>query len=66
MAQIWEHKEPTILREWIDALYDEASTELNVWEEAFIEDMDDRLKIGSILTEGQENKLEEIYSKYTS
>ncbi len=66
MAPIWRPKDPKILSGWIQDIITEASDTLTDWEINFLTDMSLRLSIGSVLTEQQEKKLEEIYAEKTS
>lgn len=65
MAQIWKPQSLATLREWINAILNEASDDLNDWESTFIVDMDYRVASGQSLTQTQEEKLEKIYSEKT-
>ena len=65
MSLIWKPQLIEVYQEWIDAIVNEASDELNDWENTFIDVMQDRLDSGWNLTENQANKLEQIYAKYT-
>lgn len=65
MAKIWEPQPIEVYRSWVDAIVSEASDELNEWETKFVDDMDTRLSQLRNLTEGQAEKLESIYAKYT-
>ncbi len=66
MPPIWKPRSKEILQSWIDTILDEASDELNDWENSFIENIGQRLIVYSQLTETQEEKLESIYVKHTS
>ncbi len=66
MAPIWKPKDPDLLKSWVDSIMKEASDELTDWESRFVDDMNTRLDKGYVLTEDQENKLEEIYAEKTS
>jgi hypothetical protein len=66
MAEIWRGQTPDVLKSWVEAIRTEASDELTDWETRFVNDMWDRLDRGSILTQYQQEKLEEIYVEYTS
>ncbi len=66
MAPIWKPKDPDLLKSWVESVMKEASDELSDWESRFINDMHERLEKGYVLTEYQENKLEEIYAEKTS
>jgi hypothetical protein len=65
MAQMWTPKDPEILKSWVQAIIDEASDDLNMWETKFIADMERLLQEGRTLTEAQESKLESIYGEKT-
>lgn len=66
MPPMWKPKDPKILKGWINDIMTEASDTLTDWESRFITDIDMRLTVGSVLTESQEQKLEEIYAEKTS
>lgn len=66
MAPIWEPKSVDLLKSWVDSIMKEASDELSDWESRFVDDMNTRLEKGYVLTEFQENKLEEIYAEKTA
>lgn len=66
MAQVWRPQNPDVLKEWVDSILIEASDILNDWETRFVTDMQARLERGSILTQSQEEKLEQIYADKTS
>jgi hypothetical protein len=66
MSKIWTPQPIEVYRSWVDAITSEASDKLNDWETNFVNDMDDRLSMMRNLTEGQAEKLESIYAKYTS
>jgi hypothetical protein len=66
MAKIWTPQPIEVYRSWVDAITSEASDKLNDWETNFVNDMDERLSLLRQLTEGQAEKLESIYAKYTS
>ena len=66
MAKIWTPQPIEVYRSWVDAIAREASDDLNDWETKFVDDMDTRLTQLTNLTEGQADKLEQIYVKYTS
>lgn len=69
MAKIWTPQPIEVYRSWIDAIISEASDDLNDWETNFVNDMDDRVTMlagtQGNLTQGQAEKLESIYAKYT-
>jgi len=65
MAEIWKPRSKEVLQHWIDTILDESSDKLNDWENSFVDNMNHILFMGQ-LTEAQENKLEELYVKYTS
>jgi len=66
MSKIWTPQPIEVYRSWVDAITSEASDKLNNWETNFVNDMDERLSLLRQLTEGQADKLESIYAKYTS
>jgi hypothetical protein len=66
MAKIWQQQPFEVLQQWIDAIIDEASDELNDWETGFVEDMRVKVLNRWSLTESQEKKLESIYAEKTS
>jgi len=66
MSKIWTPQSIEVNRSWVDAITSEASDKLNDWETNFVNDMDDRLSMMRNLTEGQAEKLESIYVKYTN
>lgn len=69
MAKIWTPQSIEVYRSWVDIILSEASDELSVWETNFINDMDEKLTLyagfGKNLSQGQAEKLEDIYAKYT-
>jgi hypothetical protein len=65
MAVIWKPQDIEVYRTWIRALYDEASDELNDWENTFVDNVATQLLNNRNLTEAQAEKLEQIYAKYT-
>jgi hypothetical protein len=65
MAKVWEPRDPTVLRDWVEAVLKEASDDLNDWETKFISNMEDLLDRGLRLTQNQEEKLEAIYAAKT-
>ena len=65
MAKIWEPQPIEVYKEWIDAIVNEASDDLNVWETSFLDSLGDRLASGRNLSEAQANKLETMYSEKT-
>lgn len=65
MSRIWQPQSIDIYKAWVDAIINEASDELNDWETNFVNDMQERLDSGRNLTEGQANKLEQIYANKT-
>lgn len=66
MAELWKPQTIEILKSWVDAIIHEASEDLTHWETNFVNDMQVRLDQGSPLTRYQQEKLEEIYTEYTS
>lgn len=66
MAEIWRPQTPDVHAYWVDAILTEASDLLNSWETTFVEDIQQKLKEGRKLSQQQEEKLEQIYAKYTN
>lgn len=66
MAPIWKPQPFEVLEEWVNAIIDEASDELNDWETKFINDMQVRISNRWQLSQNQEQKLESIYANKTS
>ncbi len=66
MAIAWHPQNPDVLREWVKTILLECSDTLSDWESRFVTDMEARLDRGSILTQSQEEKLEQIYAEKTS
>jgi hypothetical protein len=66
MAPIWKPQPFEVLNHWLDAILSEASDELNDWETKFVDDMMIRVANKWALSQTQEEKLEQIYAKYTS
>ncbi len=65
MAQMLKPQPIEVYKDWLKAILDEASDQLTDWESNFISNIENRLTVGP-LTEGQANKLESIYVKYTN
>lgn len=65
MAKIWEPQSFEVLKHWLNTILDEASDDLNDWEERFISEIGIRIDNGWQLTELQEKKLESIYMEKT-
>lgn len=61
MVEMWRPLTIEIYKDWIEAILDEASDELNDWESTFIESIYTRLHNGNNLTQPQAEKLESIY-----
>lgn len=66
MARIWQPQPFEVLQAWIDAILEEASDDLNDWENKFIDDMAIRVTNRWSLSQSQEEKLESIYAAKTS
>lgn len=66
MAPVWKPQPFEVLEEWVNAIIDEASDELNDWETKFINDMQVRISNRWQLSQNQEQKLESIYANKTS
>jgi thiaminase len=65
MAKVWKAQDIEVYRTWIRALYDEASDDLSDWENTFVDNVATQLLNNRNLTEGQAEKLEQIYAKHT-
>lgn len=65
MAQMWQPKQTTTLRYWVETILLEASDTLTEWETTFVDDIQKRLDLGRKLTQAQEEKLEAIYAAKT-
>lgn len=65
MAPIWKPQENETYRAWIDSIIDEASDDLNDWENSFLDSLSSRLISGYNLTQAQAEKLEQLYTKHT-
>lgn len=61
MAEIWKPKPIEVYQNWIESIIEEASDNLNDWENTFIESLTERLGRNRNLTELQAEKLESIY-----
>ncbi len=66
MAKIWKPQTFETLSYWIDDIIEEASDRLNSWETTFVEDIKIKVDNKWPITQAQEEKLESIYTKYTS
>lgn len=66
MAPIWKPQPFEVLNSWLEAITTEALDELNDWETNFIDQMLIRVANKWTLSREQEEKLEQIYGKYTS
>lgn len=66
MAKIWEPQSIDVYKSWVMAITDEASDKLNDWEMQFIGSLESKLLQYQNLTQNQAEKLEQIYTKYTS
>lgn len=66
MAAIWQPKDPDTLRKWLEAILMEASDNLNSWELEFLNKIETMLDNRWKLSQGQEEKLEQIYAAKTS
>lgn len=65
MGKVWKPADIDTLRHWVTTIIDEASDELDDWENQFITDIQIRIANNWKLTETQEKKLEEIYANRT-
>lgn len=66
MPPIWQPRDNDTLKHWLDTILNEASDKLTAWETNFIADMEPRIRNNRPLTQGQEEKLEQIYAEYTA
>lgn len=66
MPPIWQPRNNETLAYWIKTIIEEAEDRLTDWERKFIADMEPRIRNKRPLTQGQEEKLEQIYSEYTA
>lgn len=66
MGTVWKPQPIDVYKSWIDAIKNEASDKLNDWEISFVESIESKLDNNWNLSEAQANKLESIYTKYTS
>lgn len=62
---MWQPKQSTTLRHWVETILFEASDKLTEWETTFIDDIQKRLDLSRPLTQSQEEKLEAIYAEKT-
>lgn len=60
---MWKPKSPSILKDWIETIEEEASDKLTSWETNFIDSL--KMQINKGLTERQEIILERIYAEKT-
>lgn len=66
MSKLWQPKQITTLRHWVETILFEASDKLNDWETTFLDDIQKKLDLNMKLTQAQEEKLESIYAEKTS
>lgn len=66
MPPVWRPKDNDTLKIWVNTILDEASDRLTPWETKFMDDMLHRVSMKQPLTQGQEEKLEQIYAEYTA
>lgn len=66
MAEIWKPQPVIVYQNWILMIETDSGNGTNDWETRFIEDMKVKLDMGRDLSQGQAEKLEEIYVKYTN
>jgi hypothetical protein len=66
MPPVWQPKDNDTLKYWVKTILDEASDRLSAWETKFIADIEPRVLNNRPLTQGQEEKLEQIYAEYTA
>ena len=65
MPPIWKPLDNETLKNWLEAIINEASDQLDDWETTFIENIGTKILSGWPLTQSQQEKFEEIYAKYT-
>lgn len=65
MPLIWKPQPKEVLQSWIDAIFNEASDDLNEWEATFMNDIDVKVRLKGELSQAQEEKLEQIYTEKT-
>lgn len=65
MSEIWKPLTIETYKSWCQAILEEASDNLNSWENIFIYDIEVRLASNRNLTQGQAEKLESIYAEKT-
>ncbi len=66
MPPIWQPRNNDTLKHWVETILSEAEDRLTDWERKFIADMESRVTNKRPLTQGQEEKLEQIYAEYTA
>lgn len=66
MAPIWKPQPNEVLAHWLETILEEASDQLNNWENKFIHDMTILIANKWQLTQAQEETLEKIYAEKTS
>ena len=64
MSEIWKPLNKEVYESWVEAIIDEASDELNDWENSFVESIQKQL-VYKNLSEKQAEILERIYSEKT-
>lgn len=64
MSEIWKPLTRETYKDWVAAIISEASDRLSDWEVKFIHSMEHDLAYKN-LSEGQANKLEELYVRFT-
>jgi hypothetical protein len=65
MAEMWKPQPLQVYRDWINDIMLQASDNLSDWENSFIANITMRLDNLYALSEGQAEKLEQIYVKHT-
>ncbi len=66
MPPVFKPHPPEVLRQWMHDIITESYDKLTMWELKFIGDMETLLNMGKILTQAQQDKLEQIYVAKTS
>jgi len=65
MSEIWKPLTRDTYKDWVATIISEASDRLSDWEIKFINDMEFILSSSRNLSQGQAEKLDELYARYT-
>ncbi len=63
MAVKWQMQTKEVLQSWLDAIADDS--ELDAWEQGFVENIKEQLTARGTLTRRQQEILERIYAEKT-